>query len=472
MPRLRSKVLVGTSLVLVGTVVHGLTRFLLNWTAGRTLGPADFGQLTLCIAIAQFAALLWPTTLGVASSKFVAAAPEGSADTLIRHLRRMAVGASLVAAGVAAGAWQVLGDGTWVGGVITAAVCLLYGLYHFTRGVLMGERRFARTTLLEIALAASCLIPAAIVAFNVGSGLAFAASLALGFAVFVIGGFRRTITGSAMSHVLRREVRTYVAIGTIGTIASSGFLQLSVVAAAHWGGPVGVGLYGAALAVATPASIFAVSLGAALMPSMSAEHAQGSSARLAAVTDRAMRGINLLAVPLFGSLVILGDQFTTVVWGEKFAGSVPVLRVLLIAVMLTSCAVPSVTRLSATSTQSLASATRISIGGVGLAGLAWIPLGTAWGERGVAWGYLIGAATTATALFGVNWRKDSQAWTLLAGRTFVATALLVGVAATDPALTPFAAVGYAAVFSALYVFSAWLPSKARHQTEKHALPPS
>lgn len=450
----RKGLLAGASLVLIGSIVQGLTRVALNLLAGRSLGPSEFGQLTLCLSIAQFAGLLWPTSLGQATSKYVSACtgPEDRA-TLLRYLARRSAGAALVTSVLAAFAWLLMANSSWTGALITALVSFAYGQYHFTRGALLGQQQFLRATYFELLLAITCLVSIAATLATAQTGLAYAACLGLGLIAYAFGRGRTARSPTIVNMQTRSEIRSYILVATIGTVASSGFLQLSVVAASHWGGSVGVGLYGAALTVATPASIFATSLNSVLLPSLAAAHAQGEVKTLAAVTDRATRGINVLVISIFGGLVILADQVTTVLWGARFADSGPILRILLLAVMMTSCAVPCVTRLSATSTRSLALATRTSIIGVVIAIVLWVPLGHEYGALGIAWGYLIGASGTAITLYVACWRKDHQSWLQLTLRTGGALVIMAFVALLNPDFTTqsaiLAALGFVVGYTSL-----------------------
>lgn len=162
----------------------------------------------------------------------------------------------------------------------------------------------------------------------------------------------------------------------------------------------------------------------------------------------------MLAVPLFGFMAISSEQLITLIWGSRYEDAGGVLRVLLIAIMLTSCAFPCVTRLSATTTRSLASATRVSIVGVLVAGMSWFPLGAGLGIQGVAWGYLAGAAITASTLMVVCWRTDGQPWFDLLFLTFVGAGCLVAVAAVEPSWTRSGTFAIGIAFAFMYGLTA------------------
>ena len=411
------------------------------------MGPVDFGLFAVTLAIAQFAALIWPTTLGAAASKFVASEPSlAGRRKIISHLSRRSSGGALIAAAVAAGLWYVLEGQHISGAIVCGLVCLAYSKYHFTRGVLFGSRNFIRSTSQEVLLAITCLAGVLLVHETIDTASAYAATLGVGLTAYAIAIGRVKATPTSLSPSVKRDIRNYVFVGTVGTLASAGFLQLSILAAAHWGGHAGAGQYGAALALATPASIFAASLGSALLPSLSAAGSLDDRSALNKLTDRATRGINLLAIPLFGTLIISAAPMTRIVWGSAFAPSSDILQVLLLAVMVTSCSVPCVTRLSATSVGSLATATKVSLIAVLGAVALWVPLGQSHGALGIAWGYLLGALATSATLFAICWKRDGQAWSGLAVRSLLAIGILAALPSTVGELGIAESAAAAAVF--------------------------
>ena len=110
-----------------------------------------------------------------------------------------------------------------------------------------------------------------------------------------------------LSRPVRREIDGFVLLGTVGTLCSVGFLQVSVLVARNVGGAFGAGQFSSALALATPAAIVANSLGMVLFPSMARAHGRGDQRAVAAQARRATTALVLLLVPVVAGVAVCSE---------------------------------------------------------------------------------------------------------------------------------------------------------------------
>jgi O-antigen/teichoic acid export membrane protein len=221
-------------------------------------------------------------------------------------------------------------------------------------------------------------------------------------------------------------MNVFVRWTVVGTLASTGFLQLTMIIAQAVGTGTEAGMYAAALTLATPASMLARSFSLVLFPSMARATGRNDLAGVRRQADLATRGLVVIMGGLFGALILLSAPIVDLAYGRRYADAVDILPVLLAASLLVTLNVAAVNSLSATTSSGVRIPAMLSIVGmaVGLVGMfALIP---SLGVLGVAWSYLAGTAVIGFGPIVVLWRRDRMRWGGLWTR-FAAGAIVVVV---------------------------------------------
>jgi len=420
-----------TALSTVGILLSGGAQFLVSLLVGRIGGPHALGVMRGSLSLAATASLLWPSVAGQSASLFVArslgAGEPGRAAAYERYLTRTTAAITVALAVVAAVvARLVLGlsvvDSAWV-----AALVVAFSAYQLARGIRFGRGEVARATWWEAAAAAVMvgLIAAVLVVQLPGLYLA---PLVTGYGLYAAGVWLRPAREPGrLGAGERAELGTFVVWGVAGTLASSGLMQLSMVIAAALEAGRAAGLYAAAISLATPMSMVARALSMALFPEMARQHGRGDETVTRAITDRVTRGLVLVMVPAFGSVALLAEPLMVLVFGTEYRDAVPALRVLLLAVLLTTIPVAAVNSINVRGPRGVRASALMSWGGL-VVGMGTI--GALVGSRGilgVAVGYLAGSAVTAGLPFAYVWRRDGHRWCPL---TLALVAAVLSVAAT------------------------------------------
>lgn len=449
------------ALSMAGVIFQGTTRFLTNLIIGRVGGPAVLGTVASAISSAQLLSLLWPTSTGSAASKFIARA-RGKQDfeeaaAVAAHLGKRTLQATAVLAVLAVPAWMILYGGRASGGIWVGILVMGYSGYSFTRGVHFGSAQVLRATKWDF-LTGTLGILGVLVSLRLGArGLALLMPLAGASLLFTVACWPWGARGRLRS-VLRREIDNFVALATLGTVASAGFLQLSMIVARLVAGAGEAGQYAAALSLATPLSIVASSLSLVLYPSMSEAYGRGDHEGVRRQTDQSTRLLAVVMVGVFGSFALSSRLLIALIWGERFAKAGSLLPVLLIAVLATTLAVPSVNSLTSRAHDGMLVATSASILGLVVGATTWWLLAPRLGVLGVAFGYVAGTATIAGIAIVSTWRREAQHWWGLTWRVVAAEGVLVLLLYVERALD--APMALDLVFTALYCVTWIVMSRA------------
>jgi len=443
-------------LSMTGVATQGAVRFLTNVLVGRLGGPAVLGNVASAISTAQLLALLWPTTTGSAASKFIARA-RGKTDSdegaaVASHLARRTIQAALFLAAVATPIWVLLDGGRVIDGAIVALLVVAYSGYSFTRGILFGSGQVARATAWDLMTGFLGLVGITVSLIAGVRGLAVLIPLAAAYCVYTLAGWPWGARGRPVAS-LRRELDQFVMLGVVGTLASAGFLQLSMIVARLSDGAANAGQYAAAMSLATPPSMLVGSLSLVLFPSMSEAWARNDLEAFRRQVDKATRMLIVVMVAVFGILVLSSELLVSVVWGEQYAQAADLVPILLTAVLATTLAVPSVSSLTSRTQRGMVTATVIGLVGMAIGVGIWAVLAPHLGVTGVAVGYLVGTLTIAGSTVTVSWRRDKQRWKGLIFR------LGCGVAAFEGLLVAQREIGlpqaYDLAFVALFL-CAWI----------------
>jgi putative peptidoglycan lipid II flippase len=448
----------GSMLSTTGLLAQGGLRFVTAFLVGRLAGRAELGLVASAIATATLLALLWPTTTGSAASKFIARARGAGRDeevhSVAAHLSRRTVQTSSVLGLASAGVWVLIDHGSWPGAASVAALTLAYSGYSFTRGVQFGAQQVPRATSWDVASVVVGLLALVLLLLLGVRGPALVLPLVLTYGLYTVAGWPHGARGR-LTVPLRRELDGFVALGAAGSLASTGFLQLSQITAKVATGDADAGQYAAALNLATPASMLAASLSLVLFPSMAQAWGRGDHAAFHDRTDRATRALTLVMVAIFGSLILCSRLAVQLIWGERFAAAQDLLPILVLAVLATNLGVPSVNALTTRSQRGMWVTTGASLLGMGIGALAWWVVTGPLGTMGVALGYLCGTVFIATIPVVITWRSGGHRW----GGLFTRVAAALGVvglllwlqrgAGLSPWTDPVAALVFLAVWLAM-----------------------
>ncbi|RCW38505.1 O-antigen/teichoic acid export membrane protein [Halopolyspora algeriensis] len=418
-----------------GIAVQGLVRFVYSLLVGRMLPAGFLAATNSAISTALLATMLWPASLGAAASKFVAR-EAGDVElrvALTHYLARLSLFTS-AALGAGAGllTYFVLAPGQLTTAFFVALLTIGWSGYTFVRGAQYATGRVLRATVwdgLSFVVAVGGLV--LVLVLDLRAWLL--APLTAGYLLYTIAGWPRAARGPIGSE-LRAEINRFVAWGVLGSLATGGFLQLTMVLADQTGDVVSADAYAAALTLATPASMLGSVLSLLLLPALSGAVGRGDFDAVRRHTDVVYRGLITTAGGVFGVLVVGSRLIVELIW-PRLSAAVPVLEVLLVATFLLT--VSNVTSEAIRSYSEHGARVVALIRGTGFVvglGVA-VALIPGMSVLGIAFGYLVGMGITCCLPVVLVWRRDRHRWGTLMLRVFggvVMAGVLVGLSsATD-----------------------------------------
>lgn len=426
---------------------NGLARLVTVVMVGRASGVDSLGGFQTGLSIAQLMVLFLPTALGSAASKFVAqgrANPgEGDPGQVFHFLARRLWVVALVLSLAAAAVSVAVARGQLFSALEVAVLTWVLCWYSMIRGLLFGlglARRSAfwdiTTSVFTVALVAAIL---SLGELDHGAILAVAAAYAL-FAVM------NTPSGASggLSADRRSEIDRFCVAVVFGTLASTGFLQLTMIVSRVVGGIEAAGHFAAALNFATPVSLLGASLSLVMFPELAAALSKNDPRRVASMVDRAFRVLLALIVPVFVVTQFAAEPILRLVLGQGFADASVVLVILVAAVLVTTVGIPCVAALTSGSQRGVQGSALLSCAGLVLGVTSWAALVPALDVNGVAWGYLFGSGVIAAGHIGWAWRTQHQNWGVPITSTVGAVLALVLIrshAGTDGSLVNIAGAG-------------------------------
>jgi len=396
--------------------IQGVIRFLYSVVIGRTLGPALLAATNSAISLAQLASLLWPTASGSAATKFIARA-RGEGDMALSiataaYLARSTLLASAVLA-VLTGAFSlaVTAPADWLTASLVAALTFTLSNYNFVRGVYFSVGLVPRAVVWDSICAIISLGLLALVLFFHWNGLLLA-PLALAYGVYSLFGWPRGRT-LGLDRARRAEITAFIAWTSIGSLATGGFLQLSMVVAHAVGSASDAGMYAAALTLATPASMLSSVLSLVLFPSMAHASGRGDQVSVRRQADLASRGLLAVLGLVFGVIVLLASPLVSVAFGPGFARAIPLLPILLCASFAMTVNTGAVNALLAGTRRTVRIPSILSAAGVATGLGAMAALVPRYSVYGVAVGYLVGAVIIGFGPIVALWIRERMSWTAL-----------------------------------------------------------
>ena len=438
------------------TAVQGLARLLYGVLVGHLGSRVLLGQTTTSLSMSVFTSQFWAAPASVAGTRFVAAhaalGEDEAAAVVARHLAMRSARIALVLPTVVALVGSAVLGFSAAHTIGTVLLAFAYSMYITLRGIQYGALRFRHVAVWDTIAGATALVVAtAVLALDL-TALALL-PLALGYALFAVVSWPARVAGR-VDPAVRRQIDHFVLFGAVSGLASGGLLQLSQLAAHHYAGPAQAGDFGAALTLATPASMLSVALSTVFVPPLVAAAGRGDRAAVHAQSDAIARRLTAIFVGVFGVLVIVSPLAIAVVWGDDYAAAAEILPVMLVAVMLTSIALGAATTLQSTRARGPREVAVVNVAGLVVSLAVWPFLAPRYGTVGVAVGYLIGSGLASLGLLATVWWVERQHWLGLATKLVGGTAVVLGLAELSrqgEGLNVLAQLGAAAAFAV-----AWL----------------
>lgn len=449
------------ALSFVGVMLQGGVRFLYSVLIGRFLTPALLAATNSAISLALFVSLLWPTATATAATKFVSrahgAGEEDLALAVARHLGRVSMAAAaLLALGAGGFSWFFQARHDLGAAVLVALLVLAWSGYTYVRGLHFAVQQVARATLWDgiSAVVALALLVAVIAA---GADALLLAPLTAGYALYAVCGWPRGARSGTLPAALRAEINQFTFWTVVGTLASTGLLQLSMLIAHGTSSPDDAALYAVALTLATPLSMIARSFSLVLFPSMARAAGRADHSSMRRQTDLSTRGLVAAMGLLFGVLAIVGELVIVIAFGTRYAEAFVPLVILLAACFLVTVNIGVVNALSAGKASGVRLPALFSVAGmvIGLGTMVIaVPMG---GIAAVAAGYLAGAVVIGLGPIIWVWVRDGMHWGWTFVRATVGVACAAGLIVLDElwGLPGLATIGTAAVFGAVWLGLMW-----------------
>jgi len=410
------------------------------------MGASELAHVSAWLSLALILSLLWPTGAGNAASQFLASALARGDDP--RPVLR-ALGSSfwkscvvMVVVGVPIAIFLLRSDAA--DAVAVAALVVAYSGYIFTRGIQVGLGRLVDTSVWDLATALITwvlVVPVfladldSLVLWPITIGYAIFGIRVLATAhrghpapmpvsvgvhpddaapgvVIPLGASATTGSGSgvtsgnatsetaAVSAVPTRLLWHTIRWNSLGLLASNGLIQFSMLFVFAVFPPLVAGLYAAAMALATPASMLSQAISQVLLARFS-HWAETEPATAHRRFLRVLGGMSALLTVVFALVAVASGLLLQLVFGSDYSDAEAPLQVLLAAVLAFS--ITLVVNAYLQTVGRTAQATLASLAGlvVGLVVMVVLALVGWWGPLAAAGGVLVGYLLTMVLAIGL-----------------------------------------------------------------------
>ncbi|MGX5357966.1 lipopolysaccharide biosynthesis protein [Kocuria sp. KH4] len=442
------------ALTVVAVFVQGLSRFGYSVLVGNLMGQRALADVNLTISLALFLVLLWPQASGTAASKFIAMArgrQDRDAQAATASFTATSASAGMAVLSVSAVLYAAFViELPWAYTVSAGLLVLSLSAYNFVRGVRTGNNQFVTTTAWDT-ISSFLTLTLLLLVLLAGWHWVLLLPLITGYTVYALPAWPRR-SGARLDPAQRREILLFTAWGSAHLVAASGLMQLSLVIGDGFATKPEVGLYAAAVSLATPASMLSGAMLTALSPSVARMYAAGDTAGLTRQVDTILRTMVTVFLPVFGVGALWAEPVLRLVYfaEPEFVDAEPLLVLLFLAVSATSFNAANA-RLNGTEPwgiKVLAAANGLGLAaGVG----TMVVLGPELGITASAVGYLVGALVSAVLPLLVVWRLDRMRWGGILLRIGVGYGLvLAALQILGPGFRVLPALGVTAVFLAVW----------------------
>jgi O-antigen/teichoic acid export membrane protein len=313
--------------------------------AARFLGPAGMGRQSFIAFVALSVITLFSGGLSVALMRFVGESfgrerPSEGAGLIAWGWRLSAAGAALGAGLLAAVA--IAGSdprGAWIFAGVAAAFAILHTI---PSAALIGAQRWRDASIVGL-ITGTLAVPAVVLVLATGGGItgmfvveAVAAGANLVFtAVLARRAFSRLAARRVAVRELRRDTARYALWSTLGVVLTlivfrrSEFFFLD-----RYSSDAEIAIYSIAFAATYAISMLPEALAAALFPAFATLFGAGATDRLRSGFRRGIRLLSLFVIPITAAVLALGPEALVLVYGDEYAATGDVLRVMVVALPL------------------------------------------------------------------------------------------------------------------------------------------
>lgn len=348
---------------------------------------------------------------------------------MAQHLaRRILVVISLVAVTGSAAAVLVWGVAPAVG-VMIAIMLLAIAGRAFVEGLHFGGGEGSRLAKWSLAVAAgSTLLVACLLISGVRDVWVLAPLAGLNLLFVAFSWPRRT--RERVDPTLTREIRLFIFLSMLGSLASTGFSQAAVLVAGVTQSLAFVGQYAAAMTLTTPLGLAASALSAVLFPALAAAHGAKATDLVRGRLRTSTSMMVTIMIGIYIPVVLLSQFIIELVWGEGFQQADWIILYLLPAIVISTIAVPAVSAVTAASNRGMATSAGSSLFGAGVGVVIWLLAGLAGLDYAVPLGFACGTLVIAAIPYVVAWRDNGMVWAadtvvLLAGILVPLTAVIL-----------------------------------------------
>ncbi|UPL11295.1 lipopolysaccharide biosynthesis protein [Microbacterium sufflavum] len=402
-----------SALAIVTKVSPGLATLTTNLLVGRLGGAHLLGLTQTAISTAALTSLAYPGPAASAASRFVAASvaagdPE-KARVVASYLARRVVFAIVCLIGLVIGSSFLAGVDNTTVVVVSSVMTAGLSARIFVEGLHFGGGEGRRLAVGSLAVAAAGTAGSAILLLLGNRTPWVIVPVAVANVIFAVVTWPPRASG-VLKRGERRAIRHFMIIAAFGTLASSGFVQLTTIVANASGGASFAGEYAAALTLTTPLAILATAISATLFPALSAMHAGSTADVVRHRVTEASSILTWLIATAVCTMIILAVPLVEFVWGSPYSNTWWILQFLLIGTLATTVAVPSVTALTSSSNKGMLISAGTSFFGALIGAITWLVLIPTAGERGVMIGCVVATVLTGLLPYVIVWRHYRMRW--------------------------------------------------------------
>lgn len=373
----------------LGMAIQGGARFVYTLAIARVAGPQTLAEVSALLSVAVFASLFWPAPAGTAASRFIPVQSMGEPALLV--LKRTFFVSVLFLILAAAAAAVLLGAS--VAQIIgCAALTVGYSGYVFVRGVLIGEDRIVRATIVDGLTSLAAI--AVLVLVLVGDlHWALLLPLAVSYLLFAILSWPR-----GRGEVTRRTMREVVSFtrdAAIAAVATGGLLPAVSILILAFETPTIAGFIAAGLTLATPANQISQALTQVLIPQFAGQHNRRSPELYAFQLRMFLLSTAGFAV-VYALLIGLASWILVLVYGEAYSEGTLAMQIIMVGIFFMSIISSPLAYLTATGRQTINA--RVWAVTLPVSVAVMLLTGPTYGQWGVLAGFLLGTVGGASAV--------------------------------------------------------------------------
>jgi putative peptidoglycan lipid II flippase len=261
---------------------------------------------------------------------------------------------------------------------------------------------------------------------------------------------------------IKTEIRRFIRLAVVGTLASAGFTQLAILLAASVNGLEYAGTYAAASTLTAPITMLASALGSVLFPALASAHASGHLDELRNRLDRSTSQLTTLVMFVCIPALILAAPVVQLLWGAAFADTAWILLFSVPAVALGAISSPAVSSITSESNRGMAVSAISSVCGAVVGVIVWACTIPFVPVVAIPLGYLTGITIVATVPWIIAWRQFSMRW---AGESITVVISLCVCVAASIGLQRATAPLWLTLAVSVLALSAWTIARRRHLRE-------